>query len=568
VVAPLLAPGFVLSYDLSFVPRPRLSAGLIGLGTALPTNVPFGLLVAVAARVLTGQIVEKALLAAVFIGAAWGAARLVPADRPAGRIAAGVLFAWNPLTYERLLLGQVAFLLAYACLPWLVRAALRVRAGGPGAMAALVLWLAAAAATGPYGGLFGASAALSVLAFPDRTSALPRRRALLAALAAAVVVNLPWLLPSVLRPGGASSPAVAFDLFRARSDSPLGLLGSVLSLGGLWRTDLAPPGRDTVAWVPAFLLILALALFGAWVLRQRWPRGAAAGLVWLSAAGLLLAVGVSLPGLGGAVLWIGRHAPGGGILRDGQKFVAPFALLLAVAFGLGVDRLTGRVERLPWRRVVAAALVALGAALAPTLAWGAGGRLFTSEYPVAWDRARAAIAADPRPGAMLVLPWHLHLPLSWNRGRVVANPALAYFTRQAVVSDALEVGTVRLPPADNWAALADPVVRGGRPLAPELPRLGIRFVLLLHQSDWRSARPLVAGLATVIRTQELELFASGLPAPPPGLPKPPSAVVILGDVAAAALVVWALAARARAGSLRGNPAGILSREGRRRPRES
>src|SRR5207245_10437366 len=143
----------------------------------------------------------------------------------------------------------------------------------------------------------------------------------------------------------------------------VGLVGSLASLGGMWRVDLAPPGRDSLAWLPGFLLIVAVAIVGWRGLDRRWPRGAVVGLALAAAAGFILAVGVNAPVLGGAVRWAGRHLPGGGILRDGQKFAAPLALLLSVGFGMGVGWLAGRIEPRGWRAAVAAGLVAAGATL-------------------------------------------------------------------------------------------------------------------------------------------------------------------------------------------------------------
>jgi len=553
IMAPLLAPGFVLDYDMAFVPRPRLSRELLGLGTGLPRNVPFGLLAGLLSRVVSGMVVQKLVLVGIVAAGAWGTARLLTAARPAARAAAAVLFVWNPLVYERLLLGQAAFLLSYATLPWVVCAAERLRRAEPGAPARLVVAIGLAAFASPYGGIIAAGTALAVVAWPSdrRRSVLPgavrtgvlERTAV--TLAAAAVVNLPWLLPSILRPGGAAAPAAGFDLFRSRSDSPLGLFGSLLSLGGTWRTDLAPPGRDTVAWVLAFLLILAVAVAG-WIRRSRdADRGGLFGLTLVAVVGFALAYGVALPGLGHAVRWLGVHGPGGGILRDAQKFIAPLALLLAVSFGHGVEGVLARAGQASWHSLAGVALAVLPVALVPTLAWGASNRLFVSDYPADWTRARAVMAADPPPGAVLVFPWHLYLPLGWNRDRVVIEPASSFFTRRAVVSDALEVGHTRLPPEDRWAILADPVVRSGRPLALRLPSLGIRYVLLLREADVRAFEPRVAGLRSVLEGPNLQLFRVQGPVTIPRLPEPPAAPVIGGDVVAAVSFLGAVAARRR-----------------------
>src|SRR5205085_10900841 len=95
--------------------------------------------------------------------------------RPAARIGAGLLYAWNPMVYERLLLGQWAFLLGYALLPFAVSAAVSVREGRPGAPWRLALALAAATAASPYTGVFGAAVAPGVALWPAGPRASPPR---------------------------------------------------------------------------------------------------------------------------------------------------------------------------------------------------------------------------------------------------------------------------------------------------------------------------------------------------------------------------------------------------------
>ena len=51
-------------------------------------------------------MVQKLILVGSFLGAAVGASRLVPSDRPAAAAAAGVFYAWNATTYERLVIGH------------------------------------------------------------------------------------------------------------------------------------------------------------------------------------------------------------------------------------------------------------------------------------------------------------------------------------------------------------------------------------------------------------------------------------------------------------------------------
>jgi len=249
--------------------------------------------------------------------------------------------------------------------------------------------------------------------------------------------------------------------------------------------------------------------------------------------------------------WASRALPGGGVLRDSQKFVIPLALLGSVAFGAGVDRILGRLEESD-RRTRRAALVLplLPVALAPTLAWGAWGRLSPVSYPLSWDRAESVLVADPAPGAVLSLPWHSYLPLRWNRDRTVRQIAPIYFSRPVVADTALRVGRFTLPAEDPWSRLAAPAATGRTPLRPRLPDLGVRYVMLLKEADWRSWLPSLQGLAPVFETGDMALFRSDGPTRGPTFPEPPAVPVLAGDAVTLALVLWAMlggAARARLG---------------------
>jgi hypothetical protein len=572
VTGPLLAPGFVLAYDMVFTPKPPMSRALLGLSSSLPRSVPTDLVVALSSRALTGQIVEKLILFGIFAAGAYGAARLVPAHRPPARVATGVLYMWNPFVYERLLFGHWALLAGYAALPWVAGAALAYRRGEPRSGARATLSLAAAALGGPYAGLFGGVIAAAVALFPSNErpplvegaaaemGPSPKRtfRRATSLLAAALIVNAPWWVPWALHASVPGRPELATRLFRARSDSPLGLLGSVLSLGGLWRTDLAPPGRQGVTWIPAFALIVGLGWWGWGRLRSRWPAGAVWGMAILALLGAVVAIAPSVPILDAASRWASRVLPGGAILRDSQKFVMPLALLGSVAFGAGVERTLaafGRSDRVAW--AVALLLLLLPVALAPTLVWGAGGRLSPANYPPSWNRAQVLMAADPVPGAVIALPWHAYLPFEWNHGRTVRQPAREFFSRPVLADDSLQVGPFRLPAEGPWARLATPAATGRAPLGPSLARLGVRYLLLYKEADWRTWSARLEGMARLLDSRDLALYRAPAPGPIPTFPRPPIAPVLAADVVALTLVGWAAGvllgvrfAEGRAGILR------------------
>jgi hypothetical protein len=546
----------VLTYDMVFVPRLELTGGLLGLDTAVPRAVPADLLVALTSRLVPADVVQKLVLAGVFLGGAAGAARLVPSGRTAARAAAAVLYAWNPFVYERLVMGHWGLLVSYAALPWVTAAAVAVRAARPGGGQAgparrLVAALAVAALGSPGGGVIAAAVALCVVAAPpwpirNAARAGPARRAGLV-VGAALVVNAPWLVPSLLRPGGVPVRPAGAAAFAARPDGPLGTVGSLVGLGGIWNARAVPPGLGSWPWLAGFAVVLAVAAAGLPSLLRRWEpdRGAAVGLLVAAGLGLLAAAAYAIPGLRELVDLTVAHVPGGGLVRDAQKFVAPLAVLEAVAFGLGVERLLaapwGGTEAQARRagRVAAAGLVAAPVLLLPALAWGAAGRLAAVDYPPGFAAARAAMAADPVPGAVLVLPWHLYMAHPWNGDRVVLDPAQRWFTRRAVGNDDLELVGLTVPGEDPYGARLAPVVGGSAPLGPALPAAGIRYVLLFKTADWAAYQPRLRGSTPVVDRPELVLYR--VPERPAEVrfATPPAVPVLAADLLAVAVILWA-----------------------------
>jgi hypothetical protein len=558
-LAPLLGRGYVLTYDMVFVPRMQLTRGLLGLGSSVARAVPSDLLVALGSRVLPADVLQKLVLLGIFVAGGWGAARLAPATTAAGGAAAAALYVWNAGVYERLLMGHWALLVSYAALPWVVSAAISFRQGGP--VRGLVAGLAVAALGSPPGGVIATATALLVVAWPPRPAhPNPRRlRAAAVVLAAGLLLNAPWWVPSMLRPGGVPVRPEGAAAFASRPDGPLGTLGSLLSLGGIWNARVVPPGHGSWLWWPGFAVVLVIAALGWRAILRRWPRGAALGLLAAAAVGLVVAAAYAVPGLRELVGLTVAHLPGGGLVRDAQKFVAPLALVEAVGFGVGVERLLAATGDRRLRAALAAVLVAAPLLLLPALAWGAAGRLAAVAYPRDFQRARAVMAADPAAGDVLVLPWHLYLPFPWNGGRVVLDPAQRFFTRHAVTNDDLELAGVTVPGEEPASARLAPLVNGTAPLGPALAAEGIRYVLVLKVADWDRYAPRLAGLDTALDGPELSLRR--VPGPVPAGPAAPAsrgapaAPVLLADALALATLGWAVC----------SPTGILRAIRRREP---
>jgi hypothetical protein len=472
-IGPGLAPGFVLSYDMVFVPHPIFSKATFGLTGMLPRHVPSDAVVTALSHLAPADLVQKAILLAIFVLACAAASTLVPSDRLLPRLAAGVVYAWNPFVAERLLLGQWALLLGYAALPLVVAAAAR----GDHRRLALALLPAA----------IGGFAALAVSGLVALIVGRRGGRSLLATVAVLLLVALPWLVPSLLRVSSAPADPLGVAAFAARADTPFGTLGSLLLLGGAWNAETVPGGYGGLLTAAIWLLVVAVALI-AYARGGRIRRlGAAA------AAGLVLAaLGAVAPGVlrGMIGLW-----PGFALVRDGQQFVAPLAVLVAAGAGLAVGRLPG------W--VTPALLLPL--LLLPGLAWGAGGRLRAVHYPADWAQARAIVAAEP--GDVLVLPWEAYRGYPWNGGRRVLDPLPRFLPGRVIVNDGVRVAVpggraIDLAAEDPRARELDALVRSGGPLTGALAAHGVTYVAI----DAGAADGRFAGAERLVAGPDLTLY--------------------------------------------------------------
>jgi hypothetical protein len=482
-LGPGLGRGYLLSYDMVFVPRPPFNAAVLGTSGVLPRAVPSDAVMAALAWAVPADLVQKLVLLAIWVLACAGAARLLPAERLPAQLAAGVLYAWNPFMAERFILGQWALLLGYAGLPWVL--AVSVKPGlrlSQRAIRLLVALLPAAV------GGFAAMSISALVAVPTalhRGTARARLANVAAVLAVLAALSLPWLIPSLARQVHTSPTGVA--AFAARADTPFGTVGSLIALGGAWNAQTVPAGYGGAGSVLWFCL--AVTALGGFLLlgRGRWPGlGVAAG------AGLVLA---SLGAFGP-----GQHLlrsmiafwPGFAVLRDGQQFVAPLALAEAAGLGLVVARVP-QVRKPRWltegKAVVASGLAVAAVLFLPGLAWGAAGRLRPVQYPADWLAARSLINADPRAGSALLLPWAAYRRFGWNHDEALLDPWPRLVARQVIWNDGVQVGSLQIAPEDPAAIPISRAVGSGAPLTSLLETDGYRYVIVDAGFGSGSANP-------------------------------------------------------------------------------
>jgi len=256
------------------------------------------------------------------------------------------------------------------------------------------------------------------------------------------------------------------------------------------------------------------------------------------------------------------HLLGAGVLRDSQKLLAPFVLVVALGFGLLLERLADRVGTSDTLAPVGPFLVVLALApvlVLPSLAWGLAGRLEPVRYPAEWSQVRDVL--DRQPEAVrrtAVFPWSTYQRFPWNDRRAALDPAIRFFPGQVVTSGDLVIDSrTTVAGEDADAGRIGAAVRRHEPLGPVLAEEGVRFVLLEKTAAGSASVRLPTG--TVLHDgPELMLLDLGNRTRMARSPHGP--LIVAGDVVAVLVLLAAgAAAIRRRGSL---PSGRILRGSR------
>ena len=490
VLGPALGGGSLLNLDLVVTPRVRLPPGVWGLGPELPRRVPLMAPIAALSHVVPGPAVWVALVAFAVAAGCAGVYRLADGAQPVARLGAGLFYALSPFVLTRIGVGHTSLVVATAILPWALPTLL-TPADQPWRT---FLWSAALGLCGVFG---------AVLAGPILLVGLARRHAhdSLKVSILFVASQLLWLVPGivVLAQGShlAGSASFATDLH--------GFLGPLRLLGGHGFWQRANQVGATTDWVAGILglAVFALALAGWRDLPGAWARAAvaAAGL------GLLLPAASAVPGVRSLYDALTR-LPIGAPFRESQRVLPLYLVVAAPAAALGATRLV-RDRRSAVSTVLPVVPLAVAAVLAGPGLWGLGGRLEPVHFPSAWSRIRAAVHAQP--GTVLALPWHEYLDFHLAADRRVYNPLPDYLGGDVLVSSDPELGSGAREQADPREPSVIAMLRhqgDEAATAQRLRDLGIRWVALLHDVDWRSYGSIVHNgiLEPVVTTHSIDLL--------------------------------------------------------------
>jgi hypothetical protein len=272
-------------------------------------------------------------------------------------------------------------------------------------------------------------------------------------------------------------------------------------LGGIWNGEAVPGSRTTL-----FALVAAMALLGvvAAGLPEVVRRPAAVPLLVLAAVSVLVPAALATgPGLG-LLRAVVDAAPGLGVLRDGQKWVA----LAVPGYALAAAGTVLTLRRwLPSAVTAAACCVALIVVL-PDLAYGEWGKVQSVRYPAGWAAVAAAINAAPGPVA--VLPAGTVRRFSWSGQAPVLDPLPRWVRADVLTTGDLTIsGMTVFGEGSHARGVQKSLVTGPDPAV--LTRAGVAWLVVESGTagEMGAAGRTLDALPVVYRDADLALYRIG-----------------------------------------------------------
>lgn len=502
LLGPALAPGFVLQADMVFTPQQQLQPWMFGIDSGLPRAVPQDVIVSVLSGPIPGEWLQHIILLGTLLLAGTGVARLLQSLHLSAMLLGISFYLWNAYLIERLLMGNWAILLAYAVMPWLVGNLLKLmRSQGSWRQVAVIIAWSSLAVWVPSAGIM-TLCLVAMLMLPQAKTSWRYR---IATLAGVTLLNLPWLGTALLHTELTSTSSEGAQVFALHPEGPWPAWLSALSGGAGWNAGLLLGSRELGLGVITLLLVIPVVVVGYQRAQSILDFGVRGYLLALGAGGYLIAVLVST----GAGQWAIGQVPGGGLLRDAQKWLVFLMIFAVVPLAAGADTLVNKFAGRPRIRRAAWLIPLLPILLIPDASWGATGKLSATQYPASWYELRSVAGAGSE--KIVSLPWSTFRKYDWNRDRIVVDPMPRFLFRPVVTDTFLRVAqadgrVITVVGDDPVAAEFAQLLNDGVPLAQATEAIGATGLVIQKDQPGVETMPSTTGFRLAWASQDLEYW--------------------------------------------------------------
>ena len=406
-----LHPGYLLLLDWTGIPHPQISLDPTGGIAGIPIQIAWAGL----STVIASSLAQKILVLAMLMLAGCATYRLAYflLSNKLASIIAGIFMITNAFVFNRLQMGHIYLLYAYALTPYAIYLVLcflqqpsnkKALWAGIGCSAVILLSIHHIILLPILIALFTWHAH-NIRRYPHtQYIALfgPYIAALLAILAVAYINPASQL---------ATISFKDIAVFAPRAQCTPQLLTDTLFLSSQWRNPQAVslPCSNRIIFYASNIFLLGVMVIGAWSNKK-----------------LLV---------GAITLILLTDIPFMPAMRDSAKYLADLALIEAILLAYGTVHLQKKYGSALSVLILASTLLA-----GSSVYWGLSNSITPKIYPQSWYAFNQTLAKLPEKPRVLFLPWHLYMPFDFTNQATIADPAKLFFTNGSIIQgDKLEM---------------------------------------------------------------------------------------------------------------------------------
>jgi hypothetical protein len=503
----LLSPGYIFTLDMIFPPYKDFMETIYGVEQFFPiyisTQNPLYFLIGISGQIFPLWFVQKIFLFLIFVLSGISAYRLCPSEMKSAKYFAGFFYMINPFVYVRFLAGHWKILLAYAIVPFAIKAFMDLlEKQDKKRLIEALLWITLVGVFNVHILILtlGVCGILFVLKIIQIRRDVKERNGLLKLISllciSYIVLNSYWLLPTFTAGTTIVEQMGTEDLnIYATKSSAINTVFTTASMYGFWREGYLYTKDILPLWYIFFAFILYLTVQG-FIFYYRDEK-----------------VGIYVKGFGAAaiigfVLGSGIHGPFSRVFeflynnvsffrgfRDSHKFVALIVLAYAFLGSLGIAVFTWYIKDRDIRKKIISISIIILALITPfvysfTIFNGFWGQLKPFDYPKDWYEMNDYLNNDPQEFKVLFFPWHAYMDFKWlpNAQKRSLDPSASFFDKPVINGENAEIGSVYTYSANPVQLYIqflldkkDQIDDFGELVSP----LNIKYILLTKEADYK-----------------------------------------------------------------------------------
>lgn len=455
----MLLPGYILTLDMVFASKIKLLLADGSFYNAYPLKYFFHLL----NFVLTGWLIQKIILLTLFFSIGYLAFLFIPVPKKHyANYWVALFYTINPFVYERFLAGHWMHLFAYAFLPPLTFYLVKFynepewRSG-----IRLFGWLFLIGLFSTHfvimaGLLVCVTILIKIISYSRSDKSKSFRLLKISAISGVsfLIASAYWLVPYLLHRGQSvvnTFSSANWEAFKTAGDGYLGTSLNVLALYGFWgeRENWAGywlwPKDNFLFWLTVAVTLAIFLLIGLRAsLKNKEARGRAIFFLILTLVAFIFSVGIGDTIFKNLNLWLFEHVGFWRGFRDTQKFSAWLVLAYAYFGGFALVAIMEywQAKKNKFSEQVLWLIFLLPILYTYPMVGGFARQLQPVDYPQSWYEVNEIMNQDKSEFKVLYLPWHQYLSLDFNNNLITANPAKAFFDKEVIQGENMEIGGI------------------------------------------------------------------------------------------------------------------------------